>query len=156
MGASTSFSASTESKERMSTKYANARTIFAVACGLAVCCSVMYITADGEQLETVHAAAAPVFNSPGPKSVQSTDVQKAATIFTNTPDGRMRLRTLPMPPASCTVNFPAFSWPSLSQTASSSGGSGLTDVIKSRKAAAKKDRALISQQTKGIQADLNK
>merc|ERR1711881_169109 len=91
MGASTSFSASTESKERMSTKYANARTIFAVACGLAVCCSVMYITADGEQLETVHAAAAPVFNSPGPKSVQSTDVQKAATIFTNTPDGRMRL-----------------------------------------------------------------
>merc|ERR1712096_116795 len=76
MGASTSFSASTESKERMSTKYANARTIFAVACGLAVCCSVMYITADGEQLETVHAAAAPVFNSPGPKSVQSTDVQE--------------------------------------------------------------------------------
>merc|ERR1711904_597777 len=52
----------------------------------------MYITADGES-ETALAskAAKSVYGIGGPTSVDSTDVQKAGTVFTNTPDGRMRL-----------------------------------------------------------------
>jgi len=52
----------------------------------------MYITADGES-ETALAskAAKSVYGIGGPSSVDSTDVQKAGTVFTNTPDGRMRL-----------------------------------------------------------------
>merc|ERR1719451_231292 len=73
-------------------KMTRARVAFALLCGLAVCCSVMYITADGES-ETALAskAAKSVYGIGGPSSVDSTDVQKAGTIFTNTPDGRMRL-----------------------------------------------------------------
>merc|ERR1719454_1277898 len=71
-----------------------ARVAFALLCGLAVCCSVMYITADaGDNVEgeAVLAPAKSVYGIGGPTSVDSTDVQKAGTIFTNTPDGRMRL-----------------------------------------------------------------
>ena len=70
-----------------------ARVAFALLCGLAVCCSVMYITADaGDDVEyTAEAATAHSLYGDGPKSVSSEDVQKAGTIFTNTPDGRMRL-----------------------------------------------------------------
>jgi len=71
----------------MSGKISSARTAFGLLCGLAICCSVMYITSDGEAVDSVLAAAP----KGGPSSVQSTDVQKAGTIFTNTPDGRMRL-----------------------------------------------------------------
>merc|ERR1719174_3064193 len=73
-------------------KMTRARVAFALLCGLAVCCSVMYITADGED-ETALAskAAKSVYGIGGPSSVDSTDVQKAGTVFTNTPDGRMRL-----------------------------------------------------------------
>merc|ERR1719446_430349 len=73
-------------------KMTRARVAFALLCGLAVCCSVMYITADGES-ETALAskAAKSVYGIGGPSSVDSTDVQKAGTVFTNTPDGRMRL-----------------------------------------------------------------
>merc|ERR1712159_345171 len=71
-----------------SEKMSGARVGFGLLCALAVCCSVMYITADGEHvLETT----AHSFAGTGPTSVDSEDVQKAGTIFTNTPDGRMRL-----------------------------------------------------------------
>merc|ERR1712054_424130 len=75
-------------------KMSSARVAFALLCGLAVCCSVMYITADaGDSMEgeSVLAPAKSVYGIGGPTSVDSTDVQKAGTIFTNTPDGRMRL-----------------------------------------------------------------
>merc|ERR1711998_679045 len=79
------------SKE-MAEKMTRARVAFALLCGLAICCSVMYITADGES-ETALAekAAKSVYGIGGPTSVDSTDVQKAGSVFTNTPDGRMRL-----------------------------------------------------------------
>merc|ERR1712159_173903 len=71
----------------------------------------MYITADGDALEgesvlasagnyafsfrrstrTVRVSRPKVHGIGGPSSVHSTDVQKAGQIFTNTPDGRMRL-----------------------------------------------------------------
>merc|ERR1712159_98299 len=71
-----------------SEKMSGARVGFGLLCALAVCCSVMYITADGEHVleTTAHSLV-----SKGPTSVDSEDVQKAGTIFTNTPDGRMRL-----------------------------------------------------------------
>jgi len=50
----------------------------------------MYITSDGEHVEAVQLNANGLAAS-GPSSVESTDVQKAGTIYTNTPDGRMRL-----------------------------------------------------------------
>merc|ERR1712054_211376 len=80
-------------KGRMSgDKMTRARVAFALLCGLAVCCSVMYITAeDNVEGESVLAPAKSVYGIGGPTSVDSTDVQKAGTIFTNTPDGRMRL-----------------------------------------------------------------
>merc|ERR1719424_685604 len=61
-------------------------------CALAVCCAVMYITADGADVqETVLAPAKSVYGIGGPASVDSQDVEKAGTVVTNTPDGRMRL-----------------------------------------------------------------
>merc|ERR1719482_1196517 len=73
-------------------KMTRARVTFALPCGLAVCCSVMYITAeDNVEGESVLAPAKSVYGIGGPTSVDSTDVQKAGTVFTNTPDGRMRL-----------------------------------------------------------------
>merc|ERR1711970_1148095 len=59
-------------------------------CGLAICCSVMYFTAEDEYVLASKPAKS-VYGIGGPTSVDSTDVQKAGTIFTNTPDGRMRL-----------------------------------------------------------------
>merc|ERR1711959_157542 len=58
--------------------------------GLAICCSVMYFTAEDEYV-LASAPAKSVYGIGGPSSVDSTDVQKAGTVFTNTPDGRMRL-----------------------------------------------------------------
>jgi len=61
-------------------------------CGLAICCAVMYITADGQDVqETILAPAKSVYGIGGPTSVDSEDVEKVGTVFTNTPDGRMRL-----------------------------------------------------------------
>jgi len=61
-------------------------------CGLAICCAVMYVTADGAEVqETILAPAKSVYGIGGPTSVDSEDVEKVGTVFTNTPDGRMRL-----------------------------------------------------------------
>jgi len=70
-----------------SEKKSHARIAFALLCGLAVCCSVMYVTADGGDTymhEEVGGVDAGI-------SVGSTDVLKAGQIYTETPDGRMRL-----------------------------------------------------------------
>merc|ERR1711988_1534165 len=92
MGASTP---SATGKGKMSgDKMTRARVAFALLCGLAVCCSVMYITADaGDNVEgeSVLAPAKSVYGIGGPSSVDSEDVEKVGTVFTNTPDGRMRL-----------------------------------------------------------------
>merc|ERR1719355_417616 len=66
----------------------HARVSFALLCGLAVCCSVMYITADGSDIEYVHEV---IKGHDAGSSVGSTDVLKAGQIYTETPDGRMRL-----------------------------------------------------------------
>merc|ERR1719199_1343916 len=73
-------------------KMTRARVAFALLCGLALCCAVMYLTADGsnEIVAESHAAKS-VYGIGGPTSVDSTDVEKVGTVFTNTPDGRMRL-----------------------------------------------------------------
>merc|ERR1712205_105304 len=87
-------------KVRMDAKGSRARVAFALLSALAICCSVMYITADGDA-ETVLAARgftprANKFIGSGfdirrPRSIESVDVKKAGMIVTNTPDGRMRL-----------------------------------------------------------------
>merc|ERR1711934_803246 len=69
-------------------KKSHARTAIALLCGLAVCCSVMYITADGAD-EYVHEVVKGGVDAGS--SVGSTDVLKAGQIYTETPDGRMRL-----------------------------------------------------------------
>merc|ERR1712164_138018 len=73
-----------ESSEK---KMSYARIAFALMCGLAVCCSVMYITADAGD-EYMHEVVKGVDAG---SSVGSTDVLKAGQIYTETPDGRMRL-----------------------------------------------------------------
>merc|ERR1712159_156081 len=60
---------------------------FVLLCGLAVCCSVMYITADAGE-EYIHEI---IKGKDAGTSVGSTDVLKAGQIYTETPDGRMRL-----------------------------------------------------------------
>merc|ERR1712054_728135 len=70
--------------EKMTTR---ARVGFVLLCGLAVCCSVMYITADAGD-EYMHET---IDGHHGGTSVGSTDVLKAGEIYTETPDGRMRL-----------------------------------------------------------------
>jgi len=65
------------------------RLALGLLCGLAICCSVMYLTSDGDS-ESVFSDVS-VSGMKGPTSVDSEDVQKAGEIFTNTPDGRMRL-----------------------------------------------------------------
>merc|ERR1712036_150265 len=60
---------------------------FVLLCGLAVCCSVMYITADAGE-EYIHEI---VKGHDAGSSVGSTDVLKAGQIYSETPDGRMRL-----------------------------------------------------------------
>merc|ERR1712054_628489 len=59
----------------------------ALLCGLAVCCSVMYITADAGDMY-VHEI---IFGHNAGTSVANTDVLKAGQIYSETPDGRMRL-----------------------------------------------------------------
>merc|ERR1711970_405423 len=65
------------------------RVAFALLCGLAVCCSVMYITSDGaeefamEDAEHHVGSGQDVFT---PRSVQSTDVMKTGLLYTTTPD----------------------------------------------------------------------
>merc|ERR1711981_526631 len=68
-------------------KMTRVRIGFALLCGLAVCCSVMYITSDGGD-EYMHEI---IKGKDAGTSVASTDVLKAGTIITETPDGRMRL-----------------------------------------------------------------
>merc|ERR1711871_42859 len=73
-------------------KMTRARIGFALLCGLAVCCSVMYITADaGDEYmhEIINVPSAAAYDAG--TSVGSTDVLKAGQIYTETPDGRMRL-----------------------------------------------------------------
>merc|ERR1711959_580073 len=84
-------------KQRMAeTKTSRARVAFALLCGLAVCCSVMYITADASEsvLSMAEKAAdkniGAGFHRHTPASVESVDVKKAARIITTTPDGRQR------------------------------------------------------------------
>merc|ERR1719506_1887791 len=82
-------------------KTSRARVAFVLLCGLAVCCSVMYITADASE-ETMLQEH---FTGSGqdvhdPKSVESVDVKKTGLLYTKTPDtlkqgaeGRERLLT---------------------------------------------------------------
>merc|ERR1711998_519732 len=67
------------------------RVAMALMCGLAICCAVMYMTADGADVAMETAPAESVYGIGGPTSVDSEDVEKAGTVVTNTPDGRMRL-----------------------------------------------------------------
>merc|ERR1711998_356619 len=73
-------------------KMSHARIAFALLCGLAVCCSVMYITADGDEYvhEVVSGDGDAAAYDAG-TSVGTTDVLKAGQIYTETPDGHMRL-----------------------------------------------------------------
>merc|ERR1712178_588906 len=77
MGASTP---SATGKGKMSgDKMTRARVAFALLCGLAVCCSVMYITADaGDNVEgeSVLAPAKSAYGIGGPTSVDFTNVEK--------------------------------------------------------------------------------
>merc|ERR1711981_1194312 len=68
-------------------KMTRVRIGFALLCGLAVCCSVMYITSDAGD-EYMHEV---IKGKDAGISVASTDVLKAGSIYTETPDGRMRL-----------------------------------------------------------------
>merc|ERR1711881_242255 len=71
------------------------RVAMGLLCGLAICCAVMYITADGADVaqETILAPAKSVYGIGGPTSVDSEDVEKVGTVFTNTPDGpQLRLQ----------------------------------------------------------------
>merc|ERR1712216_782240 len=86
-------------KVRMDAKGSRARVAFALLSALAICCSVMYITADGDaETDGVLLAAkyknkyiGAGFDIRHPKSIESVDVKKAGMLVTNTPDGRMRL-----------------------------------------------------------------
>merc|ERR1712166_1181089 len=73
----------------MAMEKTSARVAMGLMCGLAICCAVMYVTADGA--ESVLSAAESVYGIGGPSSVDSSDVSKAGVVITNTPDGRMRL-----------------------------------------------------------------
>merc|ERR1711871_1374947 len=66
------------------------RVAMALMCGLAICCAVMYMSADGADMTSVREQPS-VFGMEGPTSVDSTDVEKTGMVVTNTPDGRMRL-----------------------------------------------------------------
>merc|ERR1719253_727967 len=73
----------------MAMEKTSSRVAMALMCGLAICCAVMYVTADGA--ETVLAPAESVYGIGGPTSVETEDVEKAGMVVTNTPDGRMCL-----------------------------------------------------------------
>merc|ERR1719408_728586 len=78
-----------------------ARVAFVLLCGLAVCCSIMYITADGESvLEDAPHSTGSGQDPFAPKSIESVDVKKTGLLYTKTPDtlkhgpeGRERLLT---------------------------------------------------------------
>merc|ERR1711959_689783 len=81
-------------RAQMEGKDSRMRIAFALLSAFAICCSVMYITADGDD-EVVMAS-----NGKGigagldrhtPRSVESVDVKKADRLITATLDGRMRL-----------------------------------------------------------------
>merc|ERR1712159_195026 len=80
MGAlSTSYNTMEESK------VSRARVAFVLLCGLAVCCGVMYATADGADeyaMEDVGSGR----DTHNPKSIESVDVKKAGSFYTKTPD----------------------------------------------------------------------
>merc|ERR1711966_354513 len=77
---------------RVQMEKTGSRVAMGLLCGLAICCAVMYVTADGADVqETILAPAKSVYGIGGPTSVDSEDVEKVGTVFTNTPDGRMRL-----------------------------------------------------------------
>merc|ERR1712164_28383 len=82
-----------ESSEK---KMSHARIAFALLCGLAVCCSVMYITADaGDEYmhEVINYKDGSGRAADAGTSVGSTDVLKAGQIYTETPDGpRLRIQ----------------------------------------------------------------
>merc|ERR1711988_1131434 len=67
------------------------RVAIGLLCGLAVCCSVMYVTSDGA--EVIHEIITGKGGKPhdAGTSVDTTDVLKAGQIYSETPDGRMRL-----------------------------------------------------------------
>merc|ERR1711959_449577 len=82
--------------KKMESKDSRARVAFVLLSALAICCSVMYITADGDaETETVLASKnkdiGAGFDIRHPRSIESVDVKKAGMLVTNTPDGRMRL-----------------------------------------------------------------
>merc|ERR1712093_53274 len=68
-------------------KMTRVRIGFALLCGLAIACSVMYIASDGDH-EYVQEI---IKGHNAGTSVMSTDVLKAGQIYSETPDGRMRL-----------------------------------------------------------------
>merc|ERR1712159_128080 len=83
-------------RHTMESKGSRARVLFAIVSALAICCSVMYITADGDMeaeniLKSNNKDIGAGFDIRAPHSIESTDVKKAGLIVTNTPDGRMRL-----------------------------------------------------------------
>merc|ERR1711998_212863 len=69
------------------TKTYRARVAFVLLCGLAICCSVMYVTSDGE--ESVHEDNGLLIGAGidrhAPRSIESQDVKKAGMIITQTP-----------------------------------------------------------------------
>merc|ERR1711975_198076 len=75
----------------MENKMFQSRVAIGLLCGLAVCCSVMYVTSDGA--EVIHEIITGKGGKPhdAGTSVDTTDVLKAGQIYTETPDGRMRL-----------------------------------------------------------------
>merc|ERR1712216_878659 len=83
-------------------KTSRARVAFGLLCGLAVCCSVMYITSDASE-EVMLAAKHEIGSGQDvfhPRPVDSTDVMKTGLLYTKTPDtirkskeGRERLLT---------------------------------------------------------------
>merc|ERR1711975_132516 len=82
-------------------KTSHARVAFVLLCGLAVCCSIMYITADADEvvLAEKHETGSGR-DTYGPRSIESVDVKKTGLIYTKTPDtlkkgkeGRERLLT---------------------------------------------------------------
>jgi len=75
----------------MAMEKSSSRVALALMCGLALCCAVMYLTADGAEAIHEDGAAESVYGIGGPTSVDSEDVEKTGTVVTNTPDGRMRL-----------------------------------------------------------------
>merc|ERR1712054_237665 len=75
----------------MENKMFQSRVAIGLLCGLAVCCSVMYVTSDGA--EVIHEIITGKGGKPhdAGTSVDTTDVLKAGQMYTETPDGRMRL-----------------------------------------------------------------